>query len=174
MFIEKIDGELLEEIREELEEEYSQIVASWDGKFIDLKGDDLDDTLRTEIYEHYHHIPFYKLEDMLDQHFPFIKEKDISIEPHSNIIISKNDDYDDVEIQVYADVFPSERNRLTKVEAEKFDILLKELTQLYYEVLDIETTLTITHIPIEDVPKGYYVINDVYGEDDYDFVQIEF
>lgn len=172
MFIEKIDEELLEEIREEMEEEYSQLVGSWDGEFIDLISDDLEDTLRTEIFEHYHHIPFYKLEAMLDQHFPFIKEKDISIEPHSNIIISKNDGYDDVEIQVYADVFPTEREKLTEVESEKLDILLKEITQLYYEELEIETTLTISHVPIEDVPKGYYHEHEY--EDEHDFVQIEF
>jgi hypothetical protein len=125
----------------------------------------LDDILRTDIFEHYHHIPFYKLESMLDQHFPFIKENAISIEPYSKVFISKNDGYKDVELQVYADVFPTEREKLTKAESEKPDILLKELTQLYYEKLEIETTLTITHIPLKDIPEEYYTYN---GKVDYD------
>lgn len=79
--------------------------------------------------------------------------------------------YHDVEIHVYADVFQTDREKLTEIESEKLGTLLKELTQLYGD-LEIETNLTYTHIPIEDVPEEYYDEDEL--EDEHNFIQIEF
>ncbi|WP_108671789.1 hypothetical protein [Peribacillus acanthi] len=173
MFIDKIDEVLLDEIQEELDQEYSQIVANWDGELFDIKRNDLDDTLRSEIFSEYLNTLLDMLADLIHQNFPFVKEKDIDIAPYSDVIISETDGYKDVELQVHADVADSDRKKLSEIESKQLDKLLSELTQLYKE-LEIDTKLTLTHIPFKDVPEDYYVKDEDYGENDYDFVQIEF
>lgn len=173
MFIDKIDEQLLEEIKVELEQEFSDIVASWDEEFVDLNYEDFEDKLRSEIFEHYHHIPLYKLEEIINIYFPFIIEKDIAIEPFSKIVISENgEDYNEVIINVFVDVYETDREKLSEFECKKLDKLLEELTQLYTDVFEIKDTLFIRHVKIENVPIEYYHPDSVNGE--HDFVQIEF
>lgn len=168
MFLEKIEEQLLEEIQDALDEEHDEIVANWDEEIIDLENEDFDDTLRTEIFGDYLDIPLNLLADMINQHIPLIKEKEISIHPFAKVMTSENDDNKEVLLQLRADVFHFVRETLSETESKQLDKLLGELTQLY-EDLEIDTTLYLTQIPIEDVPEEYYD-----EEDDYDFVQIEF
>ncbi|MCF8564552.1 hypothetical protein LLE49_07310 [Alicyclobacillus tolerans] len=176
MFIEKIDEQLLEEIREAMDEEYDQIVANWDGEFVDLENEDFTHTLVTEIYSDYLNIPLHTLMDMITHHFPFIKEKDISIDPYSEIItLGIVDNVDEVTLRVYADHFNLDRSRLTETELEQLDTLFAELTQLYQD-LNVNTTLQVTHVPLENVPVDYYADRngEIDEEEEHDFVQLEF
>lgn len=169
MFIEKIDDQLLEEIQEELDEEYNELVGNWEDEFYDLNADNFEDALRSQIFEHYNQIPLSLLADEIEEHFPFLNEKEISIIPHSEIVYSESDDSIRVDLRVYADVFDSDRDLLNESESTQLDILLEELTQLYEE-LEFTPTLSITHVPIEEVPEDCYH----QDEDGQDFVQITF
>ena len=168
MLIENIDEQLLEEIQDALYEEHDQAVANWDGVIIDLENEDFEDMVRSEIFSDYLNTPIYMLQDLLYQHLPFLKEKDISIDPSSEFIINESE----AELSVIADVFDSHKNRLSEAERQQLDKLLEELTQLYHD-LDIDTTINFSHLAKEDVPEEYYEDDD---EDDieHDFVQIEF
>lgn len=169
MFVEKIDEQFLKEIEDALYEEHDEIIANWDGEFIDLKNSDFDDTLRSEIFGDYLNIPLHMLMDLICKHFPFIKEKNVGIIPFSNVIISENHDNKEILLRVYVDVHNSDREMLSEIELRQLDKLLEELTQLY-ENLDIDTTLYIKKIPIDDVPEDF--LNP--DEENYDFVQIGF
>ena len=171
MFIEKIDEQLLENIQEALNEERYQIENVWNGQFIDLGDVDLDYTLNAEIFRDYLHIPIDMLEQLIHQHFPFVKEKPIFIGAYTDVSIFGNNDYKNIELQVHADVDDSDRKNLNEIELEQLDILLSELTQLYEE-LKFDTSLSIAYVSLEEVPEVYYEDED--DEDDYDFVQIEF
>ena len=175
MLIEKIDEQLLAEIQDALYGEHNQLVANWDGEYIDLEYDELDDTLRSQIFSDFLNIPLHMLMDLITQHFPFVKEKDIFPDPYSDVIISENDGSKEVQLRVYADCFNLDRGKLNEVELKQFDKLCEELTQLY-EDLDIDTTLYITHVPLEEVPEDYYTYGDEVDdyEDEHDFVLIEF
>ncbi|WP_026674117.1 hypothetical protein [Alkalihalobacterium bogoriense] len=172
MLIEKIDAELLNEIQEELDSEYNDIASSWDEEFVDLKDHDFEDVLRTEIFEHYHHIPFYKLEHIIDELCPFLKEKDIEIEPYSKITFFDNGQNKEVNIYIYADTCPEDREKLDEIELRQLEKLHEEITQLYNHILDVETALYISHVAFENVPKDYY--HESKDENDCEFVQLEF
>jgi hypothetical protein len=170
MFLEKIDEQLLKEIQDALDEEHDEIVANWDGEIIDLENEDFDDKLRSEIFSDYLNIPLHMLVEMINRHFPFLKENQITIDPFSEVIFSDNGDNKEVTLRVYADIYDDDREILNETESTQLDKLLEELTQLY-EDLDIETTLYITQASIEDVPEDYYEDEE---EEEHDFVQIEF
>ncbi|MEH7075899.1 hypothetical protein [Neobacillus drentensis] len=170
MFIEKIDRQLLEEIQDALEEEHNEIVASWDGEILDQENEDINDTLRSQIFSNYLNIPLQMLTDLIHQHYPFLKEKEITIDPFSEVLISENDDNKKVLLRVYADVYINDREILGEAEKQLLDKLLAELTQLYQD-LDVDTTLNITQVPIEELPEEYYEDDD---EDEHDFIQFEF
>ncbi|MDQ0232437.1 hypothetical protein [Metabacillus malikii] len=165
MFLERIDEQLLEEIKDALYEEHDEIVATWDGEYINLESVDFEDTLRSEIFSDYLNIPLRMLKDLIFHQFPFIKEKEIDIDPYSEVIISENE----AKLKGTADVSDSYKNRLSETERQQLDNLHKELTQLYHD-LEIDTSINITHLPKGDVPEEYYENDD----SDYDFVQIEF
>jgi len=170
MFIEKINKELLDEIKDAFYGEHSEAVSNWDGELIDLQHEDFDETIRSQIFSDYLNIPLHMLADMINEHFPFLKEKNIYPDPVSEIIISAyDDDRKEVKLRVCADVYSSDREMLSETECGLLDQLLGELTKLYEE-LEIDTTLYIRHIPIEDVPEDYYH----QDEDEHDFVLIEF
>ena len=164
MFIEHIDNELLEEIQNAFYEEHDNAVANWDGIIIDLEHEDFEDIIRSEIFSDYLNTPLYMLQGLVYQHFPFLKEQDIIIDPFSECIISENEAW----LEVIADIYDSDKKRLSKTEREQLDKLLKELTQLYQD-LDIDTTLYFTHLTKEDVPEEYYE-----DDEEHNFIQIEF
>ncbi|SOC24574.1 hypothetical protein SAMN05880501_11759 [Ureibacillus xyleni] len=168
MFIEKIDPQLLEEIREALYEEQNELQANWDGVLIDLKNEDFEDLLRSQIFSDYLNIPLHMLSEMISQHFPFIKEKDIFPDPYSDVIISENGESKVVCLRVYADHFGLDRSMLSEIELKQLDKLFEELTQLY-EDLEVDTTLYIAPVPLEEVPNDY-----LDEEDEQEFVRLEF
>ncbi|WP_153731624.1 hypothetical protein [Sporosarcina obsidiansis] len=169
MFLEKIGEQLFEEIESALYEEHRITVENWDGQLIDLDNEDFEDIVRSEIFSDYLNIPLNMLEELINRHFPFLKEKDIGISPFSDFIVSEDDDNKEVLLKVYADFHPSDKEMLSEIELRKLNKLLEKLT-LLYENLDVETTLFINHIPLEDVPDGYYDEDDASN----DFVQIGF
>ena len=168
MFIEKINEELLEEIREALYEEYDQNVTSWDGEIIDLENDDFEDMLRSEIFSDYFNIPLRMLNNMINQYYPFLEEKKINIDPCSEIAISENDENKEVYLRVSVDHYAFEKEILSDSELKQLDKLIGELT-LLYDNLELETTLYISELSLEDVPEEYYEDGE-----DHNFVQIEF
>lgn len=170
MFVKKIDKQLLEEMQNALYEEREQIEANWDGEIIDLEYEDFDDKLRSEIFSDYLNIPLHMLVEMINQHFPFLKEKQITIDPFSEVIISDNGNNKEVTLRVYADIYDDDKETLSETESTQLDKLLEELTQLY-EDLDINTTLYISQASIEDVPEDDFEEDD---DEEHNFVQIEF
>lgn len=140
MFIEKIDDELIEEIREEMEEEFNFAYSSWKDEIIDLNEEDIEDLVRSHILSDYHNIPFYKLHELIYLDYPFIKEKDIIIDPFSEIIHNKIEDegsiYTELLIDVTADVSNDAWKKLDKSEKKIVKQLLKELTSFYHNELD--------------------------------------
>lgn len=172
MFIEKIEEQLLEEIQEELDEEYHEIVANWDGELIDLEYEDFEDKLRSEIFSDYLNVPLNALEDMIDEHYPFLSEKKIYIDPHSEVIISEDGEGKEVNLRVYIDHYPFDKSVLSDSELQQLDKLLEELTQLYEE-LDINTTLFISPLSTEEVSESHFDVDDD-DDEEHEFVQLSF
>lgn len=175
MFIEKIDEQLLKEIQEALDEERDKVISNWDEEFVNLEYEDFNDMLRTEIFEEYLSTPLYMLADLINQLFPFIKEKDISINPSSEIFTSEIDSGEDVSLRVYIEAYDSEKEKLNEFQLKQLDTLYGELTELYVQ-LGVEATLNITHVPFEDVPEELYTNTDGTRDDENDcnFIQIWF
>lgn len=172
MFLEKVEEQLLEEIQNAMYEEHDEIVANWEGEFINLKEEDLEDFLRTEIFSDYLNIPLDMLGDLISQNYPFVKEKEIYFGPYSDVIIHENNSYKEIVLRVYTnDVFLN-REKLSDTELRQLDKLCEEINQLYEITLDVDTNLTLTHIPLENVPEDYYDPDE--DEDEYDFVEINF
>lgn len=167
MFTEKINKQLLEEIQEALYEERNQSVANWEGQMIDLTNEDFEDMLRSEIFSDYFNIPLYSLMNMINHDFPFIKEKDILIDPSSEIIVYENDNEKEFKLNVSVKPYDFNKKLLSEIELKQLNTLLEELTQLYQE-LDIDTTLFLQPVPVEDIPE------DDEDDEDHEYFQIKF
>ncbi|MFH5781495.1 hypothetical protein [Heyndrickxia oleronia] len=176
MFIEKIDPQLIEEIREALYEEQKELQANWDGEIVDLKSrsNEFENIVRSEIFGQYLDTPLQMLADTIFECFPFIKENEMATfpVPFSEIFISENGNSK----EVYLDVrigqlgqFDWDKQALSDIELTQLEKLYEELTKLYYD-LEIETTLYISPIPLEEIPNDYLDDDD----DEHEFVRIEF
>lgn len=142
MFVEKIDDELIEEIQEEMDAEIRNAYSTWDDEIIDLNEEDIEDLVRSHILSDYHNIPFYKLHELIYLEYPFIKEKDIIIDPYSEITHNKIEDdesdliYTELFIDVTANIHHDEWKKLDKPEKKIVKRLLKELTSFYHNRLN--------------------------------------
>jgi len=172
MFIEKIDPQLLEKIREALYEEQKELQENWDGEIVDLKSrsNEFENIVRTDIFGQYLDTPLEMLADTIFECFPFIKEKEMETfpVPFSEITISENGNSKEVYLDVRIGQFDWENQILSDIELAQLEKLYGELTKLYND-LEIETTLFISPVPLEEVPNDY--IDD---DDEQEFVRIEF
>lgn len=170
MLIERIDTQLLEEIQDALNDEYEQVVADWNGEYIDLENDNFDDMLLTEVFGEYINIPLNMLRDTIEMYFPFMEN--IGLHLFGEVITLKNKE---VTIRIFADNPYVDEEQLSEIELKQVETLNKELTQIYTD-LDLKTTLHIAHVPLEDVPESYYTDRNgkVDVEAEHDFVEIEF
>ena len=157
MFIEKIDDELIEEIQQEMDEEFDQAYALWDEEYIDLNRDDIEDMLRSEILEHYHRIPYYKLKERIYMEYPFIKEKELALDPWSKMIYNKveneetNIKYTEIFINVFTNINLQDWQKLDKSERRIVKQLLKEITSFYHNQLDTVDIVFLLLLTEEDL-----------------------